>query len=77
MSARLGEAKGRKLERETINEIMKNIPNPLENVRLDAFTFYYGFQYMKKGKPRVMYFAFDETDDFTWRRIRCISQCSS
>jgi len=36
----------------------------LGDVRLDAFTFYYGLEYMKKNKPRVMYFAFDETDDF-------------
>lgn len=43
---------------------MMRIPNPLGDVRLDAFTFYYGLEYMKKNKPRVMYFAFDETDDF-------------
>ena len=60
------EAKGNNLtEREkTMNEIMMRIPNPLGDVRLDAFTFYYGLEYMKKNKPRVMYFAFDETDDF-------------
>jgi phosphoglycerol transferase MdoB-like AlkP superfamily enzyme len=33
-------------------------------VRLDAFTFHYAFEYMKKAKPRVLYIAFDETDDF-------------
>ena len=43
---------------------MIKIPNPLGDVSLDAFTFYYGLEYMKKVKPRVMYFAFDETDDF-------------
>jgi predicted AlkP superfamily pyrophosphatase or phosphodiesterase len=66
VSAGLVEAKGKDLsEREkTINDIMMRVPNPLENVRLDAFTFYYGLEYMKKNKPRVMYFAFDETDDF-------------
>ncbi len=48
----------------TLNKIMTSIPNPLGDVRLDAFTFYYGLEYMKKNKPRVMYFAFDETDDF-------------
>ena len=52
-------------EREkTLNSIMTNIPNPLGDIRLDAFTFQYGLEYMKKNKPRVMYFAFDETDDF-------------
>jgi hypothetical protein len=52
-------------EREKIlNEMITAVPNPLGDVRLDAFTFYYGIEYMKKNKPRVMYFAFDETDDF-------------
>ena len=66
VSGGLVEAKGNNLtEREkTMNEIMMRIPNPLGDVRLDAFTFYYGLEYMKKNKPRVMYFAFDETDDF-------------
>lgn len=47
-----------------LNELMHQVPNPLGDVRLDAFTFHYGFEYMKKNHPRVMYFAFDETDDF-------------
>jgi hypothetical protein len=47
-----------------LNQLTKSLPNPLSDVRLDAFTFYYGLEYMKKNKPRVMYFAFDETDDF-------------
>jgi hypothetical protein len=66
VSGGLVEAKGSHLtEREkTMNEIMTRIPNPLGDVRLDAFTFYYGLEYMKKNKPRLMYFAFDETDDF-------------
>lgn len=52
-------------EREKLlNEMITAIPNPLGDVRLDGFTFYYGMEYMKKNKPRVVYFAFDETDDF-------------
>jgi hypothetical protein len=52
-------------ERELLlNQLVGSVPNPLGDVRLDAFTFYYGLEYMKKYKPRVMYFAFDETDDF-------------
>lgn len=47
-----------------LNDIIMNLPNPLGDVRLDAFTFYYGLEYIKKNKPRVTYFAFDETDDF-------------
>jgi hypothetical protein len=47
-----------------MNKLILNLPNPLGDVRLDAFTFYYAMEYMKKNKPKVMYFAFDETDDF-------------
>jgi hypothetical protein len=47
-----------------LNQLILSVPNPLGDVRLDAFTFYYGLEYMKKSKPRVIYFAFDETDDF-------------
>jgi hypothetical protein len=66
VSAGLMPATGDKLSsvEQTLNKLMNNIPNPLGDVRLDAFTFYYGLEYMKKSKPRVMYFAFDETDDF-------------
>jgi hypothetical protein len=57
---------GNKLtEREKmLNQLVATVPNPLGDVRLDAFTFYYGMEYIKKNKPRVLYFAFDETDDF-------------
>ena len=52
-------------EREQLlNQMMAVTPNMLEGVRLDAFTFYFGMEYLKKNKPRVMYFSFDETDDF-------------
>ena len=47
-----------------MNKMMSVTPNPLGDVRLDAFTFYYGLEYMKRKKPRVMFFSFDETDDF-------------
>lgn len=52
-------------EREKVlNQLVTSVPNPLGDVRLDAFTFYYGLEYIKKNKPRVVYYAFDETDDF-------------
>jgi bisphosphoglycerate-independent phosphoglycerate mutase (AlkP superfamily) len=66
VSSGLVEATGNNLteKEKTLNQVMTRVPNPLGDVRLDAFTFYYGLEYMKKNKPRVMYFAFDETDDF-------------
>lgn len=66
VSAGLEPAKGDKInDREKMmNQLMPTLPNPLGDVRLDAYTFYYGLEYIKKNKPHVMYFGFDETDDF-------------
>jgi hypothetical protein len=59
------EAKASANEKEKwLNDLMHQVPNPLGDVRLDAFTFHYAFEYMKKNNPRVLYIAFDETDDF-------------
>jgi hypothetical protein len=66
VSGGLAEARASKLsEREKVlNQMMAVVPNPLGDVRLDAFTFYYGLEYIKKNKPKLFYFSFDETDDF-------------
>lgn len=65
VNAGIVEAKGNINDREKwLNEIMYQVPNPLGEVRLDAFTFNYAFEYLKKNKPRVLYVALDETDDF-------------
>lgn len=47
-----------------LNELMHQVPNPLGEVRLDAFTFHYAFEYLKANKPNALYIALDETDDF-------------
>jgi hypothetical protein len=47
-----------------INELMHQVPNPLGDVRLDAFTYHYALEYLKKSRPRVLFISFDETDDF-------------
>lgn len=47
-----------------LNELMPTVPNPLGEVRLDAFTFNYALEYLKKNQPKVMFLSFDETDDF-------------
>jgi hypothetical protein len=65
VSAGLQKADGKLSERERlINELMATVPNPLGDVRLDAFTYHLALEYLKKSKPRVLYIAFDETDDF-------------
>lgn len=47
-----------------LNEIMDEVPNPLGEVRLDAFTFHYAFEAFKRTKPKLTFISFDETDDF-------------
>jgi len=49
---------------EFCNELMHQVPDPLGETRLDAFTFHYAFEYLKKNRPRVLFISFDETDDF-------------
>ncbi len=48
---------------EALNRIQFELPDLFGGVRLDAATFHLGFSYMKAFRPRIMYFAFDETDD--------------
>jgi hypothetical protein len=47
-----------------LNQLQVEIPSPWSGVRLDAFTHHYALEYMKKYKPRVVYIAYGETDDF-------------
>lgn len=49
---------------EFLNQLQIEIPSPWGGVRLDAFTHHYALEYMKKYKPRVVYIAYGETDDF-------------
>ena len=37
---------------------------PWDDVRLDAFTFRQAMAYLETARPRVLYIAFDETDDW-------------
>jgi hypothetical protein len=47
-----------------LNELQEQIPSPWSSVRLDAFTHHYALEYLKRERPRVMYIAYGETDDF-------------
>jgi len=47
-----------------LNDLQDEIPSPWSSVRLDAFTHHYMLEYMKKHRPRVVYIAYGETDDF-------------
>lgn len=49
---------------QVLNDLQDEIPSPWSSVRLDAFTHHYMLEYMKKHRPRVIYIAYGETDDF-------------
>ncbi|ARA94488.1 MAG: phosphoglyceromutase [Bacteroidetes bacterium] len=52
-------------EREKLlNDLQDQIPGPWSSVRLDAFTHHFALEYLKKRRPRVLYIAYGETDDF-------------
>jgi len=47
-----------------LNEIQAQTPSPWSTVRLDVFTHHYAKEYLKKKKPKLLYIAYGETDDF-------------
>ena len=52
-------------DRETfLNKLQDQIPRRWPNVRFDAFTHHFALEYIKKHKPRLIYIAYGETDDF-------------
>lgn len=51
-------------EEKLLDELSFQLPNITGGTRLDALTFHYAFEYLKKNKPRVLYISFDETDHF-------------
>jgi hypothetical protein len=59
-------ADGRELSaRESfLNELQPQVHSPWSNVRLDAFTHNYALAYLKRKRPRLLYIAYGETDDF-------------
>ncbi len=47
-----------------LNTLQHDIPSPWETVRLDAFTHHYALETIQKTRPRALYIAYGETDDF-------------
>jgi Type I phosphodiesterase / nucleotide pyrophosphatase len=48
-----------------LNDMQKQSPQPLgDEVRPDHLTYFIAKEYLKEYKPKVMYIAFDETDDY-------------
>jgi hypothetical protein len=47
-----------------LNKLLEQLPNPWPGIRHDALTHNFALEYLKRVRPRVLYIAFDETDDF-------------
>ncbi|WP_193164655.1 alkaline phosphatase family protein [Microbulbifer hainanensis] len=47
-----------------LNELLGETPTPWDNVRFDAYTYDLARDYLQQNKPRVLYIALGETDDF-------------
>lgn len=52
-------------EEKTLVQLETNLPTLWPKVRLDAFTHLSALHSMQRQNPRVLYVAFDETDDFS------------
>jgi hypothetical protein len=50
--------------RQLWNQIANGLPHYWDNVRYDIFTFQGAHEYLKVRRPRVLYLAFCETDDW-------------
>lgn len=55
---------GDKSKLQRLNDQARQIPRVWPNVRYDLFTFEGAVEYIKTKKPRVIYIAFGETDDW-------------
>jgi hypothetical protein len=47
-----------------MNELQREAATPWGNTRFDAFTFRLALAHLAAARPRVLYLAFDETDDW-------------
>jgi glutaredoxin-related protein len=45
-----------------LDDLMFQLPNITGGTRVDALTFHYAFEYLKKNRPKVLFLSFDETD---------------
>lgn len=48
----------------TVNRLQQEIRGPWGGVRLDPFTHHYALEAIKKHKPKILYIAYGETDDW-------------
>lgn len=51
-----------------LNQLQRQTPSPWSAVRLDVFTHQFALEYLQHQKPRLLYVAYGETDDFAHDR---------
>jgi hypothetical protein len=49
---------------QTMNTLQRQVVTPWDATRFDAFTFHLAMAHLAAERPRVLYIAFDETDDW-------------
>ena len=65
VNAGFEKAEGDLTEKEKIlNDLQDEIRSPWGGVRLDVFTHHYALECLKNNKPKVLYIAYGETDDY-------------
>lgn len=52
----------------TLSGLQHLTPNGFHGARHDVYTFRFGFAHLRTARPRVLYLAFDETDD--WAHLK-------
>jgi hypothetical protein len=55
-------------EMKTLSALQHLTPNGFHGARHDVYTFRFGWAHLKTARPRVLYLAFDETDD--WAHLK-------
>jgi len=55
-------------EMKTLSALQHLTPNGFHGARHDIYTFRFGLAHLRTAKPRVLYLAFDETDD--WAHLK-------
>jgi hypothetical protein len=68
VNAGVEDADAKDAEGRLLNALQKEIPPPWDHVRFDALTFRQAMRHVAAFKPRVLYLAFDETDDWAHDR---------
>jgi len=49
---------------QALSALQRETPTAWGNTRRDAYTFHFAMDYLKRVHPRLLYIAFDETDDW-------------